>query len=300
MSDESQLSECTGHGRPGKCNRERRWTARTGPREEHNRWVMNLDQLSTHLERRLRPGVPKYVSLQEAFVDAIVSGVLQPGDKVPNEQELADALPMSLGTIQRALRELANTGVVDRRPGLGSFIRGATGKGEMAHPFHCRFLSEDQRGYLPVFPEPLSRQLQTDLGDWSLALHASQVIQIDRRIRISNEFNVHTAFFVDAARLPIFLSTPLEDLAHFNFKDVIFKSCGQAVTTIDLRTRQEVPAPEVLKILGSPDNTTCLSIRATGFLNSRDAIYYQHIHIPPTHRELHIIADSRANGLLDY
>ena len=65
---------------------------------------MDLAQLSTHLKRHLRPGVPKYLALKDAFIEAIASGTLQSGDKVPNEQELAATLPMSLGTIQRALR----------------------------------------------------------------------------------------------------------------------------------------------------------------------------------------------------
>ncbi len=260
---------------------------------------MDLAQLSTHLKRHLRPGVPKYLALKDAFVEAIASGSLQSGDKVPNEQELAAALPMSLGTIQRALRELVDTGVIARRPGHGSFVKGGLAKGEMAHPFHCRFLDDDGTSYLPVYPEVLARNPQPLPGAWQHALKSASAVEITRRIRIADEFYVYTSFFIDPQRVPVFESIALQDLAHSNFKDTIFKACGQAVTTIDLMMRQEAPPPPVCKAITVAVGTVCTSIRAIGHFPGGDPIYYQHIFIPPSSRELHVVADARAPGMSD-
>lgn len=261
----------------------------------HNLPPMDLVQLCARLKRHLRPGVPKYVSLKDAFVEAIVTGALRSGDKIPNEQQLAGALPMSLGTIQRAMRELTDTGVIDRRPGHGSFVKGLE-KGRMAHPFHCRFMSDDGQSYLPVYPEVLERNLRPSSGRWQNALRSDNAVEVTRRIRIADEFYVHIDFYVDADRVPIFGTIELQVLAHSNFKDIIFQACGQAVTTTDLMMRQEVPPPRICKELEVAAGTVCTGIRATGCFPSADPVYYQHIYIPPSERELHIVADSRAPG----
>ncbi|MBV7483784.1 GntR family transcriptional regulator [Bordetella sp. BOR01] len=256
---------------------------------------MDLAQLSARLKRHLRPGVPKYVSLKDAFVEAIATGSLQSGDKIPNEQQLAATLPMSLGTIQRAMRELADTGVIDRRPGHGSFVKGLE-KGRMAHPFHCRFISDDGQSYLPVYPEVLGRNLRPSAGQWQKDLPSANAVEITRRIRIADEFYVYIDFYVDADRAPVFSTIELQDLAHSNFKDIIFQACGQAVTTTDLMMKQEIPPAGICKKLEVAAGTVCTGIRATGRLPGADPVYYQHIYIPPSERELHIVADSRAPG----
>jgi hypothetical protein len=50
------------------------------------------------LGRFNRPGLPKYMALHDAVLHAVASGQLAPGTRMPNEQELAEVLPLSLGT----------------------------------------------------------------------------------------------------------------------------------------------------------------------------------------------------------
>jgi len=258
---------------------------------------MNLLHFLQLLKRHLRGGVPKYVSFKDAFIEAIISGALQSGDRVPSEQELAAALPMSLGTIQRALRDLAATGFIERRPGHGSFVTGMTGRAEMAQPFHCRFLSDDGKSYLPVYPEVLGRNLQPAHGPWNEILGARSTVEITRRIRIGDEFSVYSVFYVDGDRLPVFQNIELSELNNSNFKEVILKACGRAVANIDLMIRQQVIPATIGKKIGVSPDVVCTSIRAVGHLTTGDPVYYQHIHIPPSSRELHIVSNSQDPGL---
>jgi GntR family transcriptional regulator len=257
---------------------------------------MTLDELARLLDRFSRPGVPKYTALRDAVVHAVASGKFVPGDRVPNEQELAGSLPMSLGTIQRALRQLVEEGVILRRQGQGSFIAGKSEDGEMAHPFHCRFVDDSGHGYLPVFPEALERHTITAPGEWSRTLGVAQGLEITRCIRISDEFSVSSSFVVDPARLPVFGKLPLRKLSGENFKDVIFRACGQAIQKIDIFMRQQTPPPNVAKLIGIGSQQPCMALRAVAYLGEADPIYYQQIFIPPTQRELHIVSDSRAVG----
>jgi GntR family transcriptional regulator len=259
---------------------------------------MTPQELSRLLDHHSRPGVSKYIALRDAVVGAVASGKLIPGERVPNEQELADTLPISLGTIQRALRQLVDEGVVQRRQGQGSFITGRRTEGEMAQPFHCRFLDDARNGYLPVFPETLSRRATREPGEWSKWLGVEQGLEITRRIRIGTEFDVYSIFVVDPMRLPVFGSLPLRKLNGENFKDIIFRACGQAIQKVDLFMRQQSPPEAIAKSLALKPLQLCIALRAVAFLDNGDPVYYQQIFIPPNERELHVVSDSRAPGYL--
>jgi DNA-binding GntR family transcriptional regulator len=258
--------------------------------------AMTPQELSRLLERFSRPGVPKYTALRDAVVHAVASGQFAPGDRVPNEQELAGVLPISLGTIQRALRQLVDEGVVQRRQGQGSFIAGRTDDAEMSQPFHCRFVDDSGSAYLPVYPEANGRRMVKGPADWEKVLGGSEALEITRRIRIGTEFAVFSSFVVDAKRLPVFASLPLKKLNGENFKDVIFRASGQAIQRVDLFLRQARVPEHVAKAIDVGPRTDCLALRAIAYLGESEPIYYQQIFIPPTQRELHIVADNRARG----
>jgi len=257
---------------------------------------MTPAELSRALDRFSRPGVPKYTALRDAVVHSVASGKFVPGDRVPNEQELAGTLPISLGTIQRALRQLVDEGVIQRRQGQGSFIAGHIEGAEMSQPFHCRFVDNSGKGYLPVFPEALSRRAARAAGEWSRVLDAAQGLEITRRIGIGGEFDVHSTFVVDPSRLPVFSTLPLKKLSGENFKEVIFRACGQAIQKVDLFLRQQLPPADIARSLKVDAGQPCMAIRAVAYLGDVDPIYYQQIFIPPNSRELHVVADSRAPG----
>lgn len=259
---------------------------------------MTPDELSRLLDRFLRPGVPKYTALRDAVAHGVSSGAFASGDRVPNEQELASRLPISLGTIQRALRMLVDEGLIQRRPGLGSFIAERHENGEMAQPFHCRFVDDSGTRYLPVFPKTLSRRTLKGPGEWTPWLGDGDCLEITRRIRIGSEFSVHSAFVVNQRRLPVFADLPLAKLSGENFKEVIFRVAGQNIQRVDLFLRQQNAPADIAKLLKIDVGTLCQSIRAVAFLNESDAVYYQQIFIPPNTRELHVVTDSRARGML--
>jgi GntR family transcriptional regulator len=261
--------------------------------------VTKLDagDLSQLLGRFNRPGLPKYMALHDAVLHAVASGQLAPGTRMPNEQELAEVLPLSLGTIQRALRQLVDERVIHRTPGQGSFVCERGSDGQMEHPFHCRFVNDDGSGYLPVYPEVVSRERVSAPGEWSLHLRCPEATRIDRVIRVADEFSVYTSFMIDAARLPVFRTLSVEKLSSQNFKEIIFRACGQAIHKVDLLLRQQAAPREVAARLGIGARQACTSIRALACLGETDPIYYQCIWIPANERRLHIVSDSRAPGL---
>jgi len=154
------------------------------------------------LARYARPGVPKYVVLRDAIVASLTTGTWPGGTRLPTESEWAIEVPLSLGTIQRALRMLAQEGLIVRRPGHGSFVaeRDST---EMHSPLHCRFVNDDGSGYLPVYSKVIARKKVYGEGPWSTHLAARPpLLVIVRALDINEEFTVFSRFYVDPRRMP--------------------------------------------------------------------------------------------------
>ena len=59
----------------------------------------------------------------ESIRAMIVDGRLEPGDRLPPEQELADQLGLSRGSLREAVRALAQIKVLDVRRGDGTYVR---------------------------------------------------------------------------------------------------------------------------------------------------------------------------------
>ena len=69
-----------------------------------------------------RDARPIYGQILDGIRDQIRTGILQPGDKLPSVRELAAELTINPNTIQRAYRELENTGLIATVPGKGCFV----------------------------------------------------------------------------------------------------------------------------------------------------------------------------------
>src|SRR5215470_5375147 len=68
-------------------------------------------------------GVPLHRQLFLVLHDEIARGSLAPGDPLPTEQSLCDQFGVSRITVRRALADLADGGFIERRQGVGSFVR---------------------------------------------------------------------------------------------------------------------------------------------------------------------------------
>jgi GntR family transcriptional regulator len=259
--------------------------------------TMDVQALRTLFDRFARPGLPKYLALRDALTHAVASGASPPGDRLPAEHDLARALPISLGTIQRALRQLSDERLITRTPGHGSYVAARPG-GAMAAPFHCRFVREDGRGYLPVFARIVERRLVHGPGPWREHLGEGEApaVCIVRAIRVADEFTVASAFYVSARRLPVFAEAPLKELAAENFKQVLWRSLGKTTGRIELFVAQAPCPANARAIVGAGERTMCMDIEAKAFFGRSDPAYYQRLVVPPNSRQLHIVTDGQEPG----
>lgn len=66
--------------------------------------------------------LPIYLQIMNYIKRQIVSGLLQPGDKIPSVRELAAEMQINPNTIQRTFQELEREEVVETKRGLGRYV----------------------------------------------------------------------------------------------------------------------------------------------------------------------------------
>lgn len=65
---------------------------------------------------------PRYQQIKQFIGDAIRNQQYAPGDKIPTEAELVEQFGVSRMTVNKALRDLVQEGLLVRYPGLGTFV----------------------------------------------------------------------------------------------------------------------------------------------------------------------------------
>ncbi|QUD90502.1 aminotransferase-like domain-containing protein [Phenylobacterium montanum] len=92
---------------------------------------MPLDAASLRwLKRLTRDGRPLYLAIAEALEAAVREGELQPGDQLPPQRAVAEALGIDFTTVTRAYGAARARGLLEGAVGRGTFVRGRAAEDE--------------------------------------------------------------------------------------------------------------------------------------------------------------------------
>ncbi len=69
-----------------------------------------------------RSGLAPYLQLVRQTKDALRLGLLHPGDQLPTVKEVVATIAINPNTVLKAYRELERAGLVEGRPGVGTFV----------------------------------------------------------------------------------------------------------------------------------------------------------------------------------
>ncbi|ALM51847.1 GntR family transcriptional regulator [Halomonas huangheensis] len=151
---------------------------------------------------RLKPNAslatPLYRQLANQLELAIRSGEWSAGEALPSERSLAEALSISRITARNAIDQLAESGLIRRDRGSGTFIRPSVNQSLTRLVSFSEMLT--RRGFTPR-SEWLLRGLDTPTGEESLRLGLSANAQVARlkRLRLADE----VVMAVEESCLPI-------------------------------------------------------------------------------------------------
>jgi DNA-binding transcriptional MocR family regulator len=83
------------------------------------------DQITSHdWMPTIRKGAsPLYLAIADALAADILAGALTPGDRLPPQRSLAEALNIDFTTVSRAYAEARKRGLVEGRVGQGTYVR---------------------------------------------------------------------------------------------------------------------------------------------------------------------------------
>lgn len=172
---------------------------------------ITVDTLAKLVNREVAGSArPKYRQVFDAFAKGIRSGQLKPGQRVPPEGQLVEQLPVSLGTLQKALAQLAANGLVVRRRRAGTFIANRSSQAAEAYVFRFR---DPRTGRLELpFVRALSVIEVRGMGPWSEALGTRRVVRLDRLLWIDRDPPAFASVYFAYPHGRDLLRVPLEDL----------------------------------------------------------------------------------------
>lgn len=170
-------------------------------------------QLAAELENS--PKSPKYLCLRDAVLALIVANTLPAGTRLPTEQALAESLPLSLGTIQKGLKSLVDSGDLVRQRRHGTFVADIDHNREIGTPAF-QFFRPDGAQVKLVFITLLKRETLHKPGPWQdhLGDCSEGYVHLIRQDQIDGAFHCHTDVYLRADRAKGLLDVDQEQLEH--------------------------------------------------------------------------------------
>lgn len=230
---------------------------------------------------------PKYVRLFDAFADCIVSGRFKPGQRVPTETDLARYLPVSVGTIQKALAKLASSGLVVRRRKTGTFI--ADRRSQVNEVFVYRFKDPDTGETMMPFVRSLAVEIDERDGPWRDTLGGSRLVRVDRLVWFDQQPPAFSSVYFTYAHGEQYLDIPLENLNGSSLHRMLIERFNLPTIRMEHSVSCRALDQRACSQLMLPDNTTGMiwDIKDVSFQDA--PMLFQRYQLPPGHRPIEIV-----------
>jgi GntR family transcriptional regulator len=173
------------------------------------------------------PGQSRYGALAAALRQRIVDGEWPPGTALPAETSLAAEHGVALGTLRRALELLAEQGLIERRHGRGTFVRGGLSGAPMLRFF--RFGAGD--GEVPQ-SRILARQSVVASAEVARRLGIARgdpVLRLQRLRALGGQPRLFEEIWLPLPLFDTLVGLPLADWGDLLYPFFV-ERCGVAVT----------------------------------------------------------------------
>ncbi len=152
---------------------------------------------------------PRYIQLRQRLTDGIDQDILKPGVSLPPEREIAAITELSRVTVRKAIKSLAEDGIIVQRQGFGSFVADETPQIEQSLSRLTSFTEDMTRRGMASTSVWLERGVFMPSPDEVLALALSPDASVSRVARLRTADGKPMA--IERASLPTeILPNPLE------------------------------------------------------------------------------------------
>lgn len=235
--------------------------------------------------------MPLYRQVKRELQRVIESGRCGPGQPLPNETAIAQALRVSIGTLRRAVDELVHEHVLVRRQGKGTFVALHGNERFLFQFFHIEPRPDPRFGDLPQAPEYPSveslgfeRERAGELDAGILRIKpADPVIRFDNRLSLAGRAVVH-----DRITIPALMFKGLNEKRLRERQSTIYSlyqtEFGITVLRAQERTRAAAADRTTARLLGVPLGQPVLQVHRTALTFGDKPVEYR---VSTINTELH-------------
>ena len=220
----------------------------------------------------------KRTAVRLAISNSIKIGALQPGDYLPSEKVLAEVLNVSLGTVQVALGQLQDTGLVQRRRGDGTRVSDT-------EPFtdniwHFRFLSRDSNTPLRMVDSKLMMSRVSSAGYWP-EIFGDQAFYFcfTRKIRMQEGTRAAAYMYIPGSLSKDLDKVDVSELEMVNIRPFLETYLNLKINRHTSRVSVVTPDKAEKIGLGLLAQQPYYEISAIAFTGAKTPVYYQRIFV---------------------
>jgi DNA-binding GntR family transcriptional regulator len=250
-----------------------------------------MTQIRT-LRRRLQAqagsdtGGPKYQRVLDAFTEAIHRGDFKPGERIPAESALSAQLAVSLGTVQKALGKLAESGLVVRNRRTGTFVADRSSQASEAWVFRFR---DARTGELQLpFVRVLKVAQDNSRGPWRDLLGVQSCVRVDRLLWVEHDPPAFTSVYVALEHGRALLDVPLEELHGSSVHRRMVEQFNLPTLRVEHRIGCRKLSDDACEWLRVADGSLGTVWDVHDFSIADRPILFQRLQLPPGHRPIEI------------
>ena len=160
--------------------------------------------------------LPRWVQVSERLIREIGAGRLADGARLPTERDMAADLGIAVGTLRKALADLAAKGLLERRQGSGNYIRHRTGVASVYSLFRLELV---EGGGLPT-AELIGLERRAKPSDAPAFGASSEAHRIRRLRRLDGVPAALEEIWLDAALAPVLRAEDLSESLYQSYRQL--------------------------------------------------------------------------------
>ena len=218
--------------------------------------------------------LPRYQKVKDHILSHIGSGAWPSGHRVPSENELVKQLSVSRMTVNRAMRELTNEGLLVRVAGVGTFVADRTAH---AHPLEVHNIANEirGRGHEPAV-QVLKLEAVEPKGDVAASFQLRPGAKVFHSLMVHCENGLPVQLedrYVNPAIAPDYLSVDFtRTTAHQYLIEVA------PLQEVEHILRAVMPTAQIRRLLKMPEGEPCLLLQrrtwSGGVVATNSRFYY--------------------------
>lgn len=229
---------------------------------------------------------PKYRRICDAFAEGIRTGHFQPGQRIPAEMTLCENLPVSLGTVQKALSRLASTGLVVRNRKTGTFV--ADRSSQASEAFVFRFRDPATGDLLLPFVRALEVSEDRSAGPWGEAFGNRRCVRLDRLLWIDQDPPAYASVYFAYEYGKQLLNVPIEQLHGSSTHRILLDNFKLPTLRLEHRIGCRELSPAACRYLMVPAGTVGTVWDVCDYSIQARPSLFQRLQLAPGHRPLEI------------